>query len=298
MEWWGRDFRGWRHETRADALAPVQTSLSYYASSKRARAVLGQSRSTIDLPQTLHDGGVLLIHRPGSRRPRRSRPRGRIPPQPGGRRDPRAGESALRAAAGRAGGRGREAVDARRGLRIDAQRAGKFGVSLVLTTQASPSWTTSPACGDLCITRGRWGDTSVPGVVPSPYYLLERNRRVRTSASPLFPGDSTRRFRPFSLLGLGRTKGYPVRPYQVVSHHLEPHLNGIPLQPLVPHPVIPIAAFQRPEHLFHCRPHRRYQLVVTLLPVRQPPLNLMGAVHGPVSSMPRERSHRRLLLDS
>ena len=61
MEWWGRDFRGWRHETRADALAPVQTRLSYYASSKRARAILGQSRSTIDLRQTLHDGGVLLV---------------------------------------------------------------------------------------------------------------------------------------------------------------------------------------------------------------------------------------------
>ena len=61
MEWWDRDFRGWRHETRADALAPLQTRLSYYASSKRARAILGQSRSTIDLRQTLHDGGALLV---------------------------------------------------------------------------------------------------------------------------------------------------------------------------------------------------------------------------------------------
>ena len=61
MEWWGRDFKGWRHETRADALAPVQTRLSYYASSKRARAILGQSRSTIDLRRTLHDGGILLV---------------------------------------------------------------------------------------------------------------------------------------------------------------------------------------------------------------------------------------------
>ena len=37
----------------------MQTRLSYYASSKRARAILGQSRSTIDLRQTLHDGGDL-----------------------------------------------------------------------------------------------------------------------------------------------------------------------------------------------------------------------------------------------
>ena len=61
MEWWGRDFGKWRHETRADALAPVQTRLSYYASSKRARAVLGQSRSTVDLHRTIHDGGILLV---------------------------------------------------------------------------------------------------------------------------------------------------------------------------------------------------------------------------------------------
>ena len=46
---------------RADALAPVQTRLSYYASSKRARAILGQSRSTIDMRRVIHDGGVLLV---------------------------------------------------------------------------------------------------------------------------------------------------------------------------------------------------------------------------------------------
>ena len=61
LEWWARDFGKWRHETRADALAPVQTRLSYYASSKRARAVLGQSRSTIDMRQVILDGGVLLV---------------------------------------------------------------------------------------------------------------------------------------------------------------------------------------------------------------------------------------------
>ena len=61
VEWWGRDFFGWRRETRADALAPVQTRLSYYASSKRARAILGQPRSTIDMRRVIHDGGVLLV---------------------------------------------------------------------------------------------------------------------------------------------------------------------------------------------------------------------------------------------
>ncbi len=61
LQWWARDFGQWRRETRADALAPVQTRLSYYASSKRARAILGQPRSTIDLRRTIHDGGILLV---------------------------------------------------------------------------------------------------------------------------------------------------------------------------------------------------------------------------------------------
>ena len=61
LEWWARDFGGWHHQYRAEALAPVQTRLSYYASSKRARAILGQSRSTIDLRETILDGGILLV---------------------------------------------------------------------------------------------------------------------------------------------------------------------------------------------------------------------------------------------
>ncbi len=61
LDWWNRDFKGWRREYSADALAPVQTRLSYYASSKRARAILGQPRSTIDLRRTILDGGVLLV---------------------------------------------------------------------------------------------------------------------------------------------------------------------------------------------------------------------------------------------
>ena len=61
LEWWARDFGGWHPQYRADALAPIQTRLSYYASSKRARAVLGQRRSTIDLRSTILDGGILLI---------------------------------------------------------------------------------------------------------------------------------------------------------------------------------------------------------------------------------------------
>ena len=61
IEWWARDFGNWHRQYRAEALAPVQTRLSYYASSKRARAILGQRRSAIDMRRTIHDGGVLLV---------------------------------------------------------------------------------------------------------------------------------------------------------------------------------------------------------------------------------------------
>ena len=61
IEWWVRDFGRWHTQYRAEALAPVQTRLSYYASSKRARAIMGQSRSTIDLKRTILDGGILLV---------------------------------------------------------------------------------------------------------------------------------------------------------------------------------------------------------------------------------------------
>ena len=61
LEWWANTFTGWSRDYRADSLAPVQTRLSYYSSSKRARAILGQSRSTINLREVILDGGILLV---------------------------------------------------------------------------------------------------------------------------------------------------------------------------------------------------------------------------------------------
>ena len=61
VAWWGRDLLRWTRTTRSDALASVQTRLAYYASSKKARAILGQPRSTIDLRETIREGGVLLV---------------------------------------------------------------------------------------------------------------------------------------------------------------------------------------------------------------------------------------------
>ncbi len=61
LEWWARDFGGWHERYKAEALAPVQTRLNYYASSERARAILGQPRSTVDLRRTILEGGILLV---------------------------------------------------------------------------------------------------------------------------------------------------------------------------------------------------------------------------------------------
>ena len=61
LEWWARTFADWRREYRSEAFAPVQTRLSYYASSKLARAVLGQPRSTIDLRKVIREGGILFV---------------------------------------------------------------------------------------------------------------------------------------------------------------------------------------------------------------------------------------------
>ena len=59
--WWARDFRNWTRTLKADAVAPVQTRLAYYATSKKTRAILGQRRSTLDLRQVIAEGGVLLV---------------------------------------------------------------------------------------------------------------------------------------------------------------------------------------------------------------------------------------------
>ena len=61
LRWWAREFGTWRKDYQGMALAPVQTRLAYYASSKTARAILGQPRSTIDLRETIRDGGILLV---------------------------------------------------------------------------------------------------------------------------------------------------------------------------------------------------------------------------------------------
>ena len=115
-----------------------------------------------------HPGPAPLHHRPAQGHPRRrhparldlpgnggqgrGRPGGRVAPQPRGRRDTGAGKPAAPQTQGRPRRGGRDAVDARRGLRVDAVRAGQ--VRGELSSSPPRAWrssTTSPApCGTRC----------------------------------------------------------------------------------------------------------------------------------------------------
>ena len=59
--WWRSEFGSWDNRLKVEACAPVQTRLAYYASSEKARRVLGQPESTLDIRQTIQDGGILLV---------------------------------------------------------------------------------------------------------------------------------------------------------------------------------------------------------------------------------------------
>ncbi len=61
IEWWAYTYSEWTRTLQADSIAPVQTRLAYFASSKKARSILGQRRSTLDLGQVIARGGVLLV---------------------------------------------------------------------------------------------------------------------------------------------------------------------------------------------------------------------------------------------
>ena len=60
QRWW-QDFQSWDDRLRSEAITPVLTRISYYASSERARHVLGQPSSTLDIHKTIQDGDVLLV---------------------------------------------------------------------------------------------------------------------------------------------------------------------------------------------------------------------------------------------
>ena len=61
LRWWDSEYYAWDQRLRGDAVAPVLNRLSYYTSSVKARQILGQSRSTLDIRTLVRGGGVLLV---------------------------------------------------------------------------------------------------------------------------------------------------------------------------------------------------------------------------------------------
>ncbi len=160
LRWWAEEFGKWPRHLEADALAPVQTRLAYYSSSKRARAVLGQPRSTIDLRQVIADGGILFVSTAqGDVGKDVSSLVGASLMKPHRRRHTGAGQPAAREAQGRDLGGRRDAGDDRGGLRVDARRAGEVR-SIPLPGDPGPRQAGRPladAAGHPALQRGVLG---------------------------------------------------------------------------------------------------------------------------------------------
>ena len=60
-DWWENDFDNWPDRQREEAIAPVANRLGAYASSTKARAVLGQRFCTIDIRRAIEEGNILLV---------------------------------------------------------------------------------------------------------------------------------------------------------------------------------------------------------------------------------------------
>ena len=59
--WWSNDFGKWDERYRNEAISPVQTRLSFYSSSEKARLILGQPKSTLDIQKAIQDGDILFV---------------------------------------------------------------------------------------------------------------------------------------------------------------------------------------------------------------------------------------------
>ena len=62
LRYWREEFEKMRPQLRSEAIAPVQTRLAYFASSKRAREILGQRSSTLDIRKAIEDGDIIFVN--------------------------------------------------------------------------------------------------------------------------------------------------------------------------------------------------------------------------------------------
>ena len=59
---WQQEFAGWKPQYQAEAIAPVQNKLGHFLSQPILRAIVGQSRSALDLRQVLDAGRILIVN--------------------------------------------------------------------------------------------------------------------------------------------------------------------------------------------------------------------------------------------
>jgi len=59
---WQQEFAHWKPQYQAEAIAPVQNKLGHFLSQPILRAIVGQSRSTLDLRQALDEGQILIVN--------------------------------------------------------------------------------------------------------------------------------------------------------------------------------------------------------------------------------------------
>ena len=60
--YWRDEFDKMPARLRGEAIAPVQTRLDYFASSKRLRGILGQRQSTLDIRAAIENGDVIFVN--------------------------------------------------------------------------------------------------------------------------------------------------------------------------------------------------------------------------------------------
>ena len=59
---WQQEFAGWKPQYQAEAIAPVQNKLGHFLSQPILRAIVGQTRSALDLRQVLDEGRILIVN--------------------------------------------------------------------------------------------------------------------------------------------------------------------------------------------------------------------------------------------
>jgi hypothetical protein len=59
---WEREFSGWKPQFQAEAVAPIQNKIGQFLSHPILRAIIGQSRGSLDLRHALDDGSILLVN--------------------------------------------------------------------------------------------------------------------------------------------------------------------------------------------------------------------------------------------